>query len=104
MRPLININRYLHEGIKARFMHNIAHQKLTNDISILNEATLEFHNQAKCYKLDLAKSLQNLFECYNSIFIKQYEAFYKTENEKEASFEYQLKEVWDQKEKQDKWE
>lgn len=44
MRPLINIDKYLHEGIKARFMHNIAHQKLTNDISILNEATLEFHN------------------------------------------------------------
>lgn len=25
MRPLINIDKFLHEGIKARFMHNIAH-------------------------------------------------------------------------------
>ena len=40
--------------------------------------------------MDLAQSLQKLFECYNTIFISQYEIFGAYESEKEKSFTEQM--------------
>jgi len=60
-------------------------------MSTLNKAGQEFHEQVKCYKVDLACSLQQVIQSYNTIFLQQYEAFYKTESEKEKLYEQELK-------------
>jgi len=52
-------------------------------MAVLNEAMIEFQNQLLPYKQELAKGLQNIFECYNVIFIKQYETFFRSESDKE---------------------
>lgn len=81
-----NIRNFLSPQIKNRFLKHKDHKILTLQIQQLNEATVNFYDQIKCYKMDLAQSLQNLFECYNTIFINQYEIFGNTESEKEKSF------------------
>ena len=81
-----NIRNFLSPQIKSRFLKHKDHKILTLQIQQLNEATVNFYDQIKCYKMDLAQSLQNLFECYNTIFINQYEIFGATESEKEKSF------------------
>jgi len=53
----------------------------------------------KYYKFDLANNLHKLIECFNCIFIKQYETFLTTENEKEKYLETQLVQMKEQKDK-----
>lgn len=66
---------------------------MLRDIEVLNKACLCFHEQARCYKSDLAVSLQMLFESYNVIFLRQYQTFFNTENKKEKEYERKLREL-----------
>ena len=45
-----------------------------------------------------------LFECYNVVFIKQYETFFRTESDQEKEYLEQKAKLMEQKRKQDKQE
>ena len=82
-KRLKNISGFLSCQVKEKFMKVPMHAQLTQHMKVLNEAMLEFQRQLLPYKQELAKGLQNIFECYNVIFIKQYETFFKSNNDKE---------------------
>lgn len=86
MNKLTNLRSFLSIAIKKKFLQIPAHLEAMYDIESLNKACLDFHEQVKCYKHDLANCFQMLFECYNVIFLKQYQVFFNTENKKEKIY------------------
>lgn len=99
MDKLTNLSSFLSIAIKKKFLSIPNHQELIADIESLNYACLDFHEQVKCYKHDLAHSLQMLFECYNVIFLRQYQTFFMTENKKEKIYSSKLSEVMEEKQR-----
>lgn len=55
-------------------------------MSTLNAACQEFYEQIKCYKAELAYNMKAIIQSYNSIFLQQYETFFKTDSEKEKMY------------------
>lgn len=53
----------------------------------INKAALHVYDQLKCYKSDQACTLELILQCYNSIFVQQYDIFYKSDNEREKNLE-----------------
>jgi hypothetical protein len=104
MSKLTNLSSFLSIAIKKKFMHIPAHCETMTDIETLNKACLDFHEQVKCYKHDLANCFQMLFESYNIIFLKQYQTFFMTENKKEKMYNTKLMEVLEEKKRQSKLE
>ena len=103
LSQLTNINAFLSKGVKDRFLQMQSHAKLNMDISELNCASVAFYEQVKTYKFDMAQNLQKLFECYNAIFVKQYNTFFLTENVKEKTILEKLDTINEKKVKLDKW-
>lgn len=71
--------------IKSRFLSNPLHQQITNEINFLNSAGIDIFEQVYNYRTELGKTLQQLLECFSVIFLKQYEVFNQTENEKDSA-------------------
>ena len=70
----------------------------------LNDATIDFCDQVSGYKLELCNSLQSLLQCFNVIYLKQQETFYKSELAKDKTFVDQIAQLQQQKRDQDKRE
>jgi hypothetical protein len=45
-----------------------------------------------CYRIELGKIFQKLVESYNSILLQQFEAFFRTENDKEKELAFKIAE------------
>ena len=57
LRRLQNISGFLSSQVKDTFMKIPMHNELTQNMKVLNEAMIEFHNQLLPYKQELAKGL-----------------------------------------------
>ena len=93
MTKMKNLSQFLAKGIQQKFLTNPSHQDLIKSMERLNAATLDFHAQVNLYKADLATNLQMLFESYNTVFLRQFQVFFHTENKKEKLYETKLEQL-----------
>jgi hypothetical protein len=58
----------------------------------LNGSFLDIIDSVCSYKVELGLMLQKLIESYNSVFLQQYNVFYKGKLQKEIDLEVEIKE------------
>ena len=69
LNKLTNIQNLMSPTIKNRFLQNMMHQEITEEINILNSASIEIFEQVSCYKVELGLTLQQLLETFTMLFI-----------------------------------
>jgi len=57
MTKMDNLSKFLSRGIQQKFLTQKPHRDLLRQMELLNGATLDFHEQVKMYKSDLATNL-----------------------------------------------
>lgn len=67
--------------------NNVEHNQLFKDMNNLNGSFLDILDSVSTYKAELAITLQKLIESYNSVFLQQYNVFYKGKLEKEIELD-----------------
>ena len=72
------------------------HQQITDEINFVNQAGIEIFDQVYNYRTELGQTLQQLLECFAVIFLKQYEVFNMTENEKDKAAELKQRDLDEQ--------
>lgn len=102
MEKLVKLGNLLNTDVRQKFMRDCStkgsHSELLGDLESLNKACLNFYEQVKCYKSDMAVSLQMLFESYNVIFLRQYQTFFHTENKKEKEYHQKIADLNEERE------
>ena len=82
---ITNLQSLMSPAIRNRFLEIPMHQQITEEINFVNQAGIEIFDQVSCYRVELGQTLQQLLECFSVIFLKQYEVFNMTENEKDKA-------------------
>ena len=62
-------------------------------LNTLNKAALGIFEQVSLYRAEMGQSLQQLVECYSVLFLKQYDVFNHTENDKEQLYNSKMAEI-----------
>ena len=81
------------------FLQNTGHINLFQNVNHLNGCFIDIIDLVCSYRIELGSNLQSLIECYNSIFIQQYQVFYNRKMEKEEILDKKIKEVDDEMKK-----
>ena len=71
-------------------LQNSQHNELFKDMNRLNGCFLDVVDNVCSYKVEMGIMLQRLVECYNSVFLQQYEVFYDGRLEKEKMLEKEI--------------
>lgn len=86
LNKISKIQNLMSPVIRNKFLKNQMHYELTEEINLLNQASIEIFEQVSCYKMELGLTLKQLLETFTILFIQQYEIFNMTENQKEQEF------------------
>jgi len=59
---------------------------------VLNQSFISVSESVSCYRIELGQIFQKLVESYNSILLQQFEAFFRSENDKEKELAFKIAE------------
>lgn len=71
-------------------LQNSQHNELFKEMNRLNGCFLDVIDNVCGYKVEMGIMLQRLVECYNSIFLQQYEVFYDGRLQKEKELDKEI--------------
>ena len=88
--PLNHIENSLSPHFRRVFFANPSHAYLLAHLNQLNLAFLNISDTVCSYRMSLGGALEKLVESYNSIYLQQFEIFYKHKLDKEEQLEKKI--------------